>query len=88
VKEQLFEDPDYGPIARNLTALWYTGQWSQLPAEWRNAQGAWANDTTYVVSPSAYVEGLVWKAMGTHPKAAKQPGYGSWALPPTDGGTR
>jgi hypothetical protein len=88
VKEQIFEDPDYGPLARNLAGLWYTGQWNQLPAEWRNVHGAWANDMTYVISPASYTEGLVWKAMGTHPKAAKQPGYGSWALPPEDGGTR
>jgi hypothetical protein len=88
VTEQILEDPDYGPLARNLAALWYTGQWNQLPADWRNVHGAWANDTTAVVSPLAYAEGLVWKAMGTHPKAAKQPGYGSWALPPVDGGSR
>ncbi len=88
VREQIFEDPTFGPLARNLTALWYTGQWNQLPADWRNVHGAWANDTTYIVSPAAYAEGLVWKAMGTHPKAAKQPGFGSWALPPVDGGAR
>lgn len=86
IREQIFEDPDFGPIARNLVTLWYTGQWNQLPADWRNKHGAWANDVTYIVSPAAYVEGLVWKAMGTHAKAAKAPGYGSWALPPVDGG--
>jgi hypothetical protein len=88
VTDQIFDDPTFGPLARNLTALWYTGQWNQLPADWRNVHGAWANDVTYVISPAAYAEGLVWKAMGTHPKAAKQPGFGSWALPPVDGGTR
>ena len=85
VNDQIFEDPDFGPIARNLAGLWYTGQWNQLPAEWRNRNGAWANDTTYVISPESYSEGLVWKAIGSHPKAAKQPGYGSWALPPENG---
>ena len=54
----------------------------QLPAAWRNVHGAWANDVTFVVSTQSYTEGLVWKAIHTHPPAAKQPGYGSWALPP------
>ncbi|TCJ19609.1 hypothetical protein EPD60_00350 [Flaviaesturariibacter flavus] len=34
------------------------------------------------VSPQAYVQGLIWPAAGTHPPGAKQPGYGSWGLPP------
>ena len=82
VTEQILEDPGIGPIARNVARLWYLGMWFQLPAEWRNVHGAWANDVTFVVSPQSYTEGLVWKAIHTHPPAAKQPGYGSWALPP------
>lgn len=82
VKTQIFEDPKLGPLARNIAALWYLGMWNQLPAEWRNVHGAWANDVTFVVSTQAYIEALVWKAIHTHPPAAKQPGYGSWALPP------
>jgi hypothetical protein len=82
VKEQVFDDPEYGPLAVNLAALWYTGQWNQLPAEWCDAHGASAADETRIISPAAYTEGLVWKAMHTHPPAAKQPGYGSWALKP------
>lgn len=85
IREQVFEDPDYGPVVQSLTALWYTGQWNQLPADWRNRNGAYANDTTYIISPAAYVNGLVWKALGTHAPAAQQPGYGSWALPPISG---
>ena len=82
VTEQILEDPGIGPIARNVARLWYLGMWFQLPAEWRNVHGAWANDVTFVVSPQSYTEGLVWKAIHTHPPAAKQPGYGSWALKP------
>ncbi len=84
VTSQIFEDPDFGPIARNVTALWYLGMWNQLSADWRNVHGASANDVTFVVSPQSYTEGLVWKAIHTHPPAAKQPGYGSWALPPEE----
>jgi len=86
VTEQILEDPGIGPIARNVARLWYLGMWFQLPAEWRNVHGAWANDVTFVVSPQSYTEGLVWKAIHTHPPAAKQPGYGSWELPPVTAG--
>jgi len=86
VTEQILEDPDIGPIARNVATLWYLGMWFQMPAEWRNVHGAWATDVTFVVSPQSYTEGLVWKAIHTHPPAAKQPGYGSWALPPVTTG--
>lgn len=37
----------------------------------------------FVVSPEAYTEGLLWRAIGAHPSGAKAPGYGSWANPPT-----
>lgn len=51
--------------------LWYLGIW-------RGTMGT----EGVVVSPRAYREGLVWRAMGAHPMGAKQPGFGSWALPP------
>lgn len=41
--------------------------------------GTW--DGAYV-SPTSYTEGLVWKAMGSHPPGAKQPGFKSWSIPP------
>lgn len=85
VTEEMLEDPTLGPVARNLAALWYTGMWYQLPGAWRNVHGASARDLTHVVSPQAYRESLVWKAIFTHPQAAKQPGYASWALPPKEG---
>jgi hypothetical protein len=44
VEEQLrlrvMDDADLGPLARNVTVLWYTGGWAQLPAEWRDRHGA------------------------------------------------
>jgi len=82
VAEEMFDDPDLGPLARNLALLWYTGSWFQLPGAWRNAHGASARDLTHVVSTKSYTEGLVWPAMNTHPQAAKQPGYASWAIKP------
>lgn len=87
VLERLFlmnilEDDVLGPLARNLIVLWYLGQWNQLPADWRDVHGASALDQTCIISPDAYVQGLAWKAIHTHPSGAKMPGYGSWALPP------
>lgn len=71
-----------GDVARALTKLWYSGTWFELPAGWTERFGPKPNDTTFVVSPDAYVEGLLWKAIGAHPAGAKAPGYGSWAYPP------
>lgn len=78
-------DATLGPVARNITTMWYLGQWVQLPADWRNVHGANALDSTQVISPEAFVQGLVWDAVHTHPPGAEQPGYGSWALPPRNG---
>ena len=41
--------------------------------------GSWMNE---MVSPTAYTQGLVWTAAGTHPPGARQPGFASWAKPP------
>lgn len=82
LQHEILADATLGPLARNITVLWYTGQWNQLPADWRDAHGASAGDQTYLVSPDAYVQGLVWPTIGTHPQGARQAGYGSWSLPP------
>lgn len=81
----LLQHPCHGPLCKNLIVLWYLGQWDQLPAAWRTAYGAHPDDVSRIVSSDAYKEGLVWPAMGSHPPGAKQPGYGSWALPPGTG---
>ena len=82
LRAHVFSDEKLGPIARNLIKLWYVGTWYQLPAAWRDTFGARTRDTTFVVSPVAYTEGLLWPAVGANPPGAKGPGYGSWADPP------
>lgn len=47
------------------------------------ANGRDGRTALFVVSPDAYTEGLLWRAIGAHPTGAKAPGYGSWANPPT-----
>jgi hypothetical protein len=82
--KRIVGDPKFGPLAKNLIRLWYIGTWAQLPQEWSDKFGAPAGDRTRVVSANAYREGLVWRAIGTHPPGAKHPGFGTWASPPRE----
>lgn len=82
LRRELLSDAKLGPVARNLIKLWYVGTWHELPAAWREAFGASARDRTFVVSPEAYTEGLLWPAVGANPAGAKPFGYGMWAKPP------
>lgn len=85
IRTSIFGCPLIGPVARNLIILWYTGNWNQMPGEWRDQYGAAAGDRTHVVSSESYKEGLMWRAVLAHPPAAKQPGFGSWTPPPQGG---
>ena len=71
-----------GPIARNIIKLWYVATWYQLPLSWRDSFGTSEDDVTFVVSPQAYPEGLLWPNLGVNPPAAKPLGYGTWSEPP------
>jgi len=66
IRELIMTDKNFGPAARNIIVMWYAGQW----------------DEDGVISAESYVQGLVWDAAGAHPQAAKQPGFGTWSLPP------
>lgn len=55
---------------------------TQRRAAQRGHQPGPARTAPFVVSPAAYTEGLLWRAVGAHPAGAKAPGYGSWAEPP------
>lgn len=81
--EGLLAEPGLGPVARNVIVLWYCGEWRPLPNGWRNTYGASPLDVARVVSAAAYRSGLVWKAIGAHPKGADGTGFASWANPPT-----
>lgn len=82
LRAEILSDEKLGPIARNVIKLWYVGVWYQLPAEWRDAYGLREKDVTFVPSPAAYAEGLLWPTIDANPSGAKGPGYGTWALPP------
>ncbi|MBV8841717.1 MAG: hypothetical protein JO307_02800 [Bryobacterales bacterium] len=81
-KHILVADRKLGPVAKSIIQMWYLGQWTQTPIAWREEFGTNPNDFNRVISAAAYTEGLVWRAAGTHPQGAKQPGYGTWSAPP------
>lgn len=49
---------------------------ARTPAKQANAE--------FVVSPSSYVEGLVWHTFNGHPVGARPPGFGTWSVPPAE----
>jgi hypothetical protein len=79
---RILDDPDFGPPARNLIVLWYTGQWVQLPGPWRDRHGASPLDVDGVISSEAYTAGLMWDAIDAHPSGAKAPGFATWVAAP------
>jgi predicted cupin superfamily sugar epimerase len=74
IRRMIMDDPDLGPIARNIIKLWYRGDWPDSAAKF----GA-----SYT-SAQAYREGLLWRAVKAHPPGAKPPGFGSWSTPPSE----
>ncbi|MFI0484404.1 hypothetical protein [Actinomadura sp. 9N215] len=81
-------DPDWQAhpalleAARAIVYLWYTGAWPRMaPAAHAALRRQMANEE-FVVSSSAYTEGLVWRTFHGHPAGAKPPGYGTWSMAP------
>lgn len=79
---RILSDEKLGPVTRRLIKLWFVGTWYELEPEWREKFGATDKDTTFVVSPVSYTEGLLWPTIGANPSGAKPLGYGIWATPP------
>ncbi len=69
-------------IARAVTYLWYTGAWPRLAVAAHADLRREVPNAEFVVAPSAYTEGLVWRTFNGHPMGAKPPGYGTWAIEP------
>lgn len=81
--DDILESAKLGPIAANVIKLWYVATWDSLPDKWNETFGKCLNDNTFIASPYAYTEGLLWTAIGVNPPAAKAPGYGSWKEAPS-----
>lgn len=43
--------------------------------------GSWVNE---IISPQSYVQGMIWSVANAHPPGAKQPGFASWNIAPTE----
>lgn len=82
IRAEILASPKFGPPARSIIQLWYAGTWIELPQAWRNKYSTSPDDFTHFTSAAAYQQGLIWKAMHTHPTGAQQPGFGSWSLKP------
>lgn len=82
IRLQLMSDARLGPVTRNIVKLWYSGNWYQLPDEWRINYGVKERDISFVISAESYTEGLLWHAIGSNPSGAKPIGYGTWAEAP------
>ncbi|MEG4499837.1 hypothetical protein QUB05_22365 [Microcoleus sp. F10-C6] len=80
---EIFGSEKFGPIARNIIKLWYVATWYQLPQDWREVFGTKENDKTFIPSPQAYPEGLLWPAIGVNPPGAKGQGYATWSEVPS-----
>jgi hypothetical protein len=83
LRRDILSSDTFGPIGRNIIKLWYVGTWYQLPSAWRESFSAHEKDTTFVVSPVAFTEGLLWPTLGVNPPAAKAQGYGTWGERPS-----
>ncbi|MCL1124107.1 hypothetical protein [Shewanella surugensis] len=93
LRHQLLSNEKYGPIARNIIKMWYLSIWYKMTDNWSMTYGIPAYSSPvigvesptpedYIISNNAYIQGLVWPLMGSHPMGAKQPGYGTWSDAP------
>jgi len=81
LSDQILDDEQLGPLARNLLVLWYTGAWQPLTSGGPSA-GQPGQESPRIVSPAAYMAGLQWRTVAAHPAGALPPGFGSWSYPP------
>lgn len=82
LSREILENPELGPVARNVIVMWYCGTWEQLPDEWRSTYGRSPLDEPHVVSQAAYLAGLQWRIVGAHPSGGAPQGFGSWSSRP------
>jgi hypothetical protein len=77
IQQRIIQDIEFAQIAKNIIQLWYLGSYTNY-----NDPAPLIYKEAHIISPEAYQNGLLWQAANTHPAGARQPGYGSWQLPP------
>lgn len=79
LRKEIWDDKRFGPLARNIVLMWYTGSWYPLSNAWHKTNRPdFEPVPEHVVSAFAYQEALWSPAIGAHPRGAKPPGFGSW----------
>jgi len=73
-------------LARSIVLLWYLGSWYD-PKDLKD-QATAANpgriNSSEVLSPKAYTQGLVWQIAGAHPMGYSNLQFGYWSRNPRD----
>lgn len=80
ILERSKSDPDKiadAIASRLMPASAYSGLAQSIILLWYT--GSWGGN---VVAAQSYIQGLMWDVAEAHPPGAKQPGFGSWSIPP------
>ena len=79
-------DDDIKFLARSIVLLWYLGSWYEPEGseEQANAAKPGRINSSEVLSPKAYTQGLVWQIAGAHPMGYSNLQFGYWSRDPHD----
>lgn len=73
VKAAIVNNSALGLVAKNIIKMWYLGIWYNLNDK---------PDESYVISSSAYTNGMVWSTMYAHPMGYSEGNFGYWNTAP------
>ncbi|MFI6577571.1 hypothetical protein ACIBFB_17400 [Nocardiopsis sp. NPDC050513] len=83
------KEADLYAMAAAVTTMWYLGSWTALDPQHyalvvKGHKGTppLPPNETFVVSPNAYLNGLVWQLTGGHALGGKPTGWATWAERP------
>jgi hypothetical protein len=73
-------------LARSIVLLWYLGSWYEPKDLQKQATAAKPDriNSSEVLSPKAYTQGLVWQIAGAHPMGYSNLQFGYWSRDPRD----
>ena len=73
-------------LVRSIVLLWYLGSWYEPKdlKEQANAAKPGRINSSEVLSPKAYTQGLVWQIAGAHPMGYSNLQFGYWSRNPND----
>ena len=73
-------------LARSIILLWYLGSWYEPKALQEQSTAAKPDriNSSEVLSPKAYTQGLVWQIAGAHPMGYSNLQFGYWSRKPGD----